>query len=215
MSDATPNLTVLKTQLDGGRFPLLAPRELSPEQQSLHQAIAGSPRNTGPFLIADDAGHLAGPFNALLFAPGIGQAVQALGAALRFSGSLPDRTRELVICAVAAATNSDYEWYAHSRVATTVGISGNELAELRRGGSPATFSSAEQGALGVTHALLGGSTVNSDVHAAALEHFGHGGVTELSVLVGYYRMLAGLLAVGGVSAPATTGEDSSLNTVHK
>lgn len=184
-----------------GRFPLLAPAELSDQQRDLYDAIAGPPRGNGPFSLADEAGCLTGPFNALLHSPAIGNAVQALGAVLRFGGSLSDRTRELVICAVAAELESAYEWYAHSRVATSVGISGTELSKLRAGEFPDTLAPDESAALVLARALLRGNAVGPDVHAAALEHFGHGGVTEISVLVGYYRLLAGVLAAGDVPAP--------------
>jgi 4-carboxymuconolactone decarboxylase len=185
----------------GGRFPLLAPHELSDQQRDLYAAITGPPRGTGRFSIVDEAGRLTGPFNALLYAPAIGNAVQDLGAVLRFGGSLPDRTRELVICAVAAELESAYEWYAHSRVATSVGISDTELKKLHDGELPDTLDAGESAALGLTRALLGGTAVGEEIHATALEHFGHAGMTELSVLVGYYRMLAGILAAGDVPVP--------------
>jgi alkylhydroperoxidase family enzyme len=173
----------------------------------VYGAIAGPPRGNGPFSIVDEAGRLNGPFNALLFSPAIGNAVQALGAVLRFSGSLPDRTRELVICAVAAELESAYEWYAHSRVATVAGVSGTELKKLHDGDIPDTLSADESAALGLTRSLLRGNAVGPEVHAAALEHFGHSGITEISVLVGYYRLLAGILAAGDVPLPpAATGE---------
>lgn len=205
----------------GGRFPLLAPHELSDQQRDLYDAIAGPPRGDGPFALADEAGCLTGPFNALLHSPAIGDAVQAVGAVLRFGGSLPDRTRELVICAVAAELESAYEWYAHSRVATSVGVSGTELEKLHDGESPDTLTADEGAALGLTRALLRGKTVGPEVHAAALEHFGHGGITEISVLVGYYRLLAGILAAGDVPLPpaaagglrTTPADTHSINTI--
>jgi hypothetical protein len=88
-----------------------------------------------------------------------------------------------------------------------VGVSGTELKKLHDGESPDTLTADESAALGLTRALLRGKTVGPDVHAAALEHFGHGGITEISVLVGYYRLLAGILAAGDVPLPpAATGE---------
>ena len=186
---------------DGGRFPLLEPAQLSATQRALHTAIAGPPRDQGPFLIADGEGRLAGPFNALLYAPEIGHAVQALGAALRFGGALPARTRELVICLIAAKADSAYEWYAHSRVAAEAGISADELAELQSGRVPATLDPAEDTAVRFAARLVDSTTMPAELHAETREHFGHSGVTELSVLVGYYRLLAGLLAAGNVPAP--------------
>lgn len=188
-------------------FPLLAPDELSATQKDLYEKITAGPRANGPFRIMNDDGSLAGPFNALLFAPGIGNAVQELGAALRFKGELPDRTRELVICAVAAALNSEYEWYAHSRAAVVVGVSEEELEQLQAGSIPAGASDSEAAALELTRELVTEAGVNHTIRATAQKHFGYSGMTEISVLVGYYRTLAGLLAVADVPAPADTAPD--------
>jgi 4-carboxymuconolactone decarboxylase len=189
------------------RFPLLAPDELSAAQKDLYEKITAGPRANGPFRIMHDDGSLPGPFNALLFAPEIGNAVQELGAALRFKGELPDRTRELVICAVAAALNSEYEWYAHSRAAVVVGVSEEELTQLKAGSIPANASDSEAAALELTRELVAEAGVNQTIRVTAQKHFGHSGMTEISVLVGYYRTLAGLLAVADVPAPADTAPD--------
>lgn len=183
------------------RLPLLAPDVLEPEQRRLYDAITAGPRADGPFRIVHDDGTLAGPFNALLYVPQIGDAVQALGAALRFGGSLTDRTRELVICAVAAVLDCEYEWYAHSRVAAGVGVSEAELAQLQAGGIPAEASDAEQAALELARDLVAEAGASADHRRRAVQHFGDDGVIELAILVGYYRTLAGLLAVAAVPAP--------------
>lgn len=188
----------------GGRFPLLDPTQLDAAQQSLYDTITRPPRTDGPFLVVDDDGHLAGPFNAMLHSPAIGEALQSLGASLRFGGRLPARTRELVVCTVAATLASDYEWYAHSRVALEVGVTTDELDALARGEVPPSLSSTEGASLELATALLAGRGVGEEVHASALAHLGHAGITELTVLVGYYQTLAGLLAVGDVPAPSTT-----------
>lgn len=186
----------------GGRFPLLEPAELDEAQRALYDIITDSPRKDGPFLLVDDDGRLAGPFNAMLHSPAVGEALQSLGSSLRFAGHLPARTRELVICLVAATLDSDYEWYAHSRVAREVGVDAEELAVLRRGELPPSLSHAEDATLDLAAALLRGGRIEDEVHARALPHLGHAGITELTVLVGYYQTLAGLLAVGAVPAPA-------------
>lgn len=193
-----------RERADGGRLPLLAPADLTDAQRRLYDTIVAPPRSTGPFLVVDDDGHLAGPFNALLSAAELGQSVQAVGAALRFSGKLSDRIRELCICLVAAELDSDYEWYAHSRVAVTVGVTTAELHELAAGTLPESLAPAETAALVLALALVRGSRVSSTVYSAALTHYGAPGVVELTVLIGYYRLLAGLLAVADVPAPDTS-----------
>ncbi|MPZ63603.1 MAG: carboxymuconolactone decarboxylase family protein [Propionibacteriales bacterium] len=185
-----------------GRLPLLSPDELQADQRALYESIAGGPRATGPFALVDDEGRLMGPFNALLHAPGIGAAVERLGVALRFEGTLDARTRELVICAVAAHWASDYEWRAHSRVARSVGVAPAELTALQERRVPDGLSAAEASALRLAGALLGDRAVGADVYDEVVAHHGHEGVVELGILVGYYQLLAGVLAAADVPAPA-------------
>ncbi|MQA62760.1 MAG: carboxymuconolactone decarboxylase family protein [Actinophytocola sp.] len=189
-----------------GRLRLLVPEQLDTAQRALYDAIAGGQRGTGPFSVTDAEGRLLGPFNALLYAPGIGAAVERLGATLRFEGTLDARARELVICAVAAHWGSGYEWYAHSRVARAVGVSAAELELVRADRIPATVSAAEAAALRLAAALLREQSVGDDVHAEAVEHHGPAGVVELCALVGYYQLLAGLLAAAEVGAPVEAEE---------
>ncbi|WP_199434302.1 carboxymuconolactone decarboxylase family protein [Qaidamihabitans albus] len=185
------------------RFPLLAPESLTPEQRAVYEAIANGPRGGGPLPIVDEAGHLTGPFNALMYVPALATQVQRLGVALRFEGTLPARTRELVICAVAAEVDSDYEWYAHRRMALEVGISSTELDGLRNGALLAGLSAAERSALRLAHALLRDHVVDDSVHAEVSADHGHEGLVEIAVLVGYYQLLAGVLAAADVRAPAS------------
>lgn len=185
-----------------GRLPLLATDRLDTSQRKVYDAIAAGRRADGPFRLLDDEGRLLGPFNALLYGPHIGNAVQQLGAALRFEGTLAARTRELVICAVAVHWSSAYEWYAHSRVALSVGVSQQDLDCMRHGKLPEDLSPAESAALRLAHALLRDRVVDQVDWDAAVRHHENAGAVELAVLVGYYQTLAGLLAAVDVPAPA-------------
>ena len=86
------------------RIPRLAPHELDAEQQRLYTAITAGDRARGRqfFPLTDREGRLEGPFNAMLLNPSIGDALQRLGAAIRYGGRLPTRCREIAILAVAA-----------------------------------------------------------------------------------------------------------------
>ena len=191
-----------------GRLPLLRPAELDDAQRAVHEAVAAGPRASGPFRVVDDDGRLLGPFNALLHSPDVGLAVQELGARLRFAGSLSARVRELVICAVAAHWGSEYEWYAHSRVAAQVGVGPAELVAVRAGRTPDGLDPAEEAAFRLAWSLLRDRAVDDDTYAHARAHHGEPGVVELCVLVGYYQLLAGLLAASDVGAPeGTSGPD--------
>ena len=51
--------------------------------------------------ITDEAGRLLGPFAVMLLTPEVGNAVQQVGAKIRFATALTARERELAILAVA------------------------------------------------------------------------------------------------------------------
>ena len=92
------------------RLPSLDPAGLTGKQRQLYDIIAGDARRNAlrKFKVTDEKGALGGPFNVLLYAPEVGNSVQALGAALRFESSLPGHLRELAILMVAQ------QWRANS-----------------------------------------------------------------------------------------------------
>lgn len=201
-----------------GRLPLQGRDDLDGTQRALHDAIVGGERATGPYRVADEQGRLIGPFNALLSAPQLGHAVQQVGAELRFAGSLPPRTRELVICTVAAHWGSAYEWYAHSRIAPLTGVTAEELAAIGTAGASAPLlpgvSPAEAAALRLARSLLHDREVDDATYADAAEHLDRAALVELTVLVGYYQLLAGVLAMADVPAPAEPPPDTTTSPHH-
>ncbi|MBD3924548.1 carboxymuconolactone decarboxylase family protein [Nocardioides cavernae] len=189
------------------RLPDLTPAELSDEQRALREQILGGPRGSGPqhFQLVHDDGSLTGPFGIMLHEPALGAPLQELGAALRYATGLTDRVRELAILAVAAATGSAFEAYAHERVGRAVGLTDDELAALADG----SFSSADPQEVAAhdlcRHLLEDGQlAAGADVDVLTTR-LGPRATTELVVLVGYYRTLAQLLDVFEVGAP-TAGQ---------
>jgi hypothetical protein len=113
---------------------MLVPADLDDQQRALYDAIAGGPRAAGPrlFALTDAAGRLNGPFNAMLFAPEVGTALQDLGAAIRYRSSLTARIREMAILAVAAHWDSAFERYAHEAVGRAAGRPGSPRRKCGR-----------------------------------------------------------------------------------
>lgn len=190
------------------RLPALTPADLTDEQRALRERIVGGPRGSGPqhFPLVHDDGSLTGPFGVMLHEPALGAPLQELGSAIRYATGLSARTREIAILAVAAATGSAFEQYAHERVGRAVGLTRDELAAIADG----TFTSTdphERGAHAFCRHLLdearpdGGARLDDDAYAAFAAALGTTTITELVVLVGYYRTLAQLLAVYDVGAP--------------
>ena len=179
------------------RLPDLTPDELDAEQRRLYDDIVGGPRGSGPhhFSLTTADGALTGPFGVMVHEPVLGRPLQELGSAIRYRTGLTDRVREIAVLAVAAATDSAFERHAHERVGRAVGLTDHDLAALA-GGAFGSSDPAEQAAYDLCRRLLDGDVrLGEDDYAGLVESLGTTTVTELVVLVGYYRTLADLLAV--------------------
>lgn len=183
------------------RIPHLAPHELDEEQQRLYAAITAGDRAQGPqfFELADSEGRLAGPFNAMLLNPPIGDALQRLGAAIRYGGRLSPRCREIAILAVAAHWKCGFEQRAHERIATQAGMSDTALAALREGEAVDLSDPEEAAVLNATRHLLRHRDLDDDSYRAAVDVLGPDKLFELTTLVGYYTLLALQMNVFGVT----------------
>jgi 4-carboxymuconolactone decarboxylase len=188
------------------RLPDLTPAELSGPQRALREQILGGPRGSGPqhFPLVRADGSLTGPFGVMLHEPALGAPLQELGSAIRYASGLSARTREIAILAVASATGSTFEAYAHERVGRAAGLTDDELAALADG----SFTSTDPHE-GAAHALCRrlvadagpGARMDDATYGAYVAALGTTTLTELVVLVGYYRTLAQLLDVFDVGVP--------------
>lgn len=201
--------------MEHGRLPWYAPDELTPQQRAVYDAIVSGPRGdgAGATQLCDDAGRLEGPFNAMLASPGIGGPLQELGAAVRYRTSLPDRLREIATLEVAAAHRSDFEWYAHERLARRAGMTEEEVAAIREGSDTDTFTAAERTVRDLVRGLVRDRDLDDDRYTHARTVLGTATLYEIVVLVGYYELLAlGLRAFrtplpAGVPAPFADAPD--------
>lgn len=185
------------------RLAKLEVSELAADQRALYDAIAGGPRARGPqlFALTDSAGRLEGPFNAMLLRPGLGTALQALGAAVRYGGTLTDRAREIAILVVAHHWDSPFERYAHEAVARSVGLTDAELEGLRAARVDGFADDHERLVAATAAALAERSDLTEAEYAAAEAGLGPATLFELSTLVGYYATLALQLRIFRVAAP--------------
>ncbi|WP_405720091.1 carboxymuconolactone decarboxylase family protein [Streptomyces sp. NBC_01537] len=193
------------------RLPLLGPGELNAEQQALYEAITGGPRSTGPqlFALTDPEGRLNGPFNAMLFSPRLGHALQALGSAIRYATELPPRVREMAVLVVATAWDCDFERYAHEPLARAAGLTDPEIRALREGADPRLADPAERAAWSAARALAAPAApdiLDEAWYAAARDALGERTLFDLSTLVGYYATLALQLRLFAIGLPETAAE---------
>lgn len=173
------------------RLEPVPPAQLGAEARELYDAITQGPRASGPqhFPLTREDGGLNGPFNAFLLSPGIGQALQEVGTALRYRGTLSARSREIAILTVASAWDSTFEQQSHEAVGRASGLVEEELTALRAGHVPPLADVHEAACARLARAMTRGD-VSDAMWREDAELVGAATVFELTTIVGYYATLA-------------------------
>ncbi|NIP47653.1 MAG: carboxymuconolactone decarboxylase family protein [Gammaproteobacteria bacterium] len=176
---------------------------LSDAERALFDAITTGKRSGGDGRSAHitPTGGLRGPFNALLHAPHVGDAVQRLGEQLRFEGLLSPRQREIGVLCVAARWRADYEWWAHARIARSCGVPDAVIAAIRRRETPPLEDQAERLVHEFSRSLLDERQVADALYDAAAAALGEAALVELVVLLGYYSLISMVLVAFQVAVP--------------
>ncbi|WP_224760709.1 carboxymuconolactone decarboxylase family protein [Salinibacterium sp. ZJ450] len=172
------------------------PANMTPAQRDLFDKIAkGSRSSESAFPLTNADGGLEGPFDAMLLVPGIGDALQCLGAALRFRGGLSDRAREITILLVAHHHGSAFEIYAHEAVGRRIGLTEGDLEDIAQGREPRSADAYESAIAHLATQLLRTGDLDDESYAAAAETLGEAVIFEVTTVVGYYSLLATQLRV--------------------
>ena len=173
--------------------PIGLPRSLegaSAEQRALYDKIAAGPRGSVP-----------SPFLAMLDVPRLADAIQEVGATIRFAGVLSGADRELAILATAGAVGCRYEWTHHRPIAVTAGVDESAIA--------ATLGEAVAEALGpraatiiaFCRAVARDRRIDPITLQRTIELVGRAGTSELIAICGYYGLLASFILIGGHEVP--------------
>ncbi|NHD15989.1 MULTISPECIES: carboxymuconolactone decarboxylase family protein [unclassified Actinopolyspora] len=115
-----------------------------------------------------------------------------LSTALLSRLHLSARHRELLILRTARNTRCDYVLAQHEVIAREIGMTEEEIAATRRT-DPGFRGTAERELLDAADELVERTTLDPERVASLLSSFDHAQLVELFLLVGHYRMLAGLL----------------------
>jgi alkylhydroperoxidase family enzyme len=185
------------------RLPVLKPDQLNTDQKRLYDNIAGDTRRqqTRRFRMISEDDTLTGPFNALLYAPGVGDCVQQLGGALRFDSTLAGHLRELAILMVAQRWRANYEWYAHAPIAAREELGDAVIEAVKAGEVPEGAADDVLCIHRFVSELVETRRISDETYHAAREHIGENGLVELISVIGYYSLLAGLLNSFEIGVP--------------
>ncbi len=186
---------------DSRRFQMIPVENLTADQKVVYDGIRGGPRakisNSG----ASKPGPLGGPFNVMLRSPGVGNIVQALGGEIRFKSSIPNKLNELAIMVTARYWTSQYEWYAHCRLALEAGLDpeiAKDVAENRRSPKMDADEAMIYDFSRELHETKGVSDAN---YKRVLDRFGERGVFDLIAVNGYYSLVSMILNVDKTPLP--------------
>jgi 4-carboxymuconolactone decarboxylase len=166
------------------RFKPLSIDEMTPDQRRIAERIASGPR-----------GGLQGPFHPMLRSPGLADVWEPVGAYVRFRSVLPEPLKELAILVTARHWTSQFEWWAHRRLALAAGLGEAVCDAIAAGRRPAAMSADETAIYEFATAVLEQHEVSDPVFAAVKGRFGERGVVELIATVGHYCLVSMILNV--------------------
>jgi 4-carboxymuconolactone decarboxylase len=190
--------TLATSALAQERFPLIPPEQRTPEQAALAAAIQGGARASVPG--RDNS--IGGPFNVWLRSPAVGDKLQQLGVQLRFHTSIPQALNEFAILITAREWSSQYEWYAHHRLALAAGLPAAIADQLAQGQRPEGMNEDQRIVYEFCTELHRNRFVSDATYEAAKQRFGEQGVVDLIAVSGYYVAVAMTLNTARVGLPA-------------
>jgi 4-carboxymuconolactone decarboxylase len=162
--------------------------DASPEQQELFDEILSS-RGDRSTLVGPD-GALRGPFNHMVASPVLGRAMAGLGHAVRFEASVDRRLQELAICTVGAHWRSNFEFWAHSRMARQAGIDQSVIDALAEGRAPSFERDDEAAVHALAAQLVADGRVDQDRYDAVRDAVGEQALVDLITTIGYYSLVS-------------------------
>ena len=187
---------------DPRRFKLIPLENLTPDQKKVADAIRSGARSKLANSAASKPGPLGGPFNVWLRSPGIGNLVQQLGEEIRFRSSLPSKLNELAILITARKWTSQYEWYAHHKLALEAGLDPKVGEDIAHGRRPAKMDADEALVYDFSTELHETHGMSDKTYKAALDRFGERGVVDLISVNGFYVLVSMCLNVDQTPLPA-------------
>lgn len=179
------------------RLPPLPEDALDPQGQALWDTLTAT-RGEG---VVGAEGGLIGPFNAFVTAPEVGTRLADLGGILRFQTSIDRRLLEVAIITVGARWRSEFEWWAHSRMAREHGVADDVIDAIARGDDPPFAREDERTIHAVATQLVASGRIDADTYTSAQSLLGDAGMVELVALCGYYTLISFTLNAFEVPLP--------------
>jgi 4-carboxymuconolactone decarboxylase len=147
-------------------------------------------------------GHPLNLFTTLAHHPRLLSRISALGGGLMFQSALGDRERELVVLRTAGRAHARYEIEAHRGLGAAAGLTDEEIDAALDITSTHTWTARDAALLTVVDEVSIWADVTDESWAGLDGILDDAGRLELLVLVGFYRLLAGVLNGARVAVDA-------------
>jgi 4-carboxymuconolactone decarboxylase len=143
-------------------------------------------------------GRIDGMYRTLLNYPQLTEKVSDLGTYLRFESILPGDIREFIILYTAHQLQVGYEWEKHQAPAHQVGLSQEIITAVQNHASlPEPYNRLSQ----AVECALNLENIPNELQDEIIQLIGVKGILELVVLVGFYRMIGGIIRAFDVPLP--------------
>ena len=173
--------------------------DANPEQQQLWDELLAS--RGGPATLVGPDGSLRGPFNHMVTNPHLGKRMGDLGHAVRFEASVERRLQELAICTVGAHWRSNFEFWAHGRMAIEQGIDPGIIEAMASGTTPSFERDDEAEVHAFAAELVSTGRVADDRYEAVRARIGEVALADLITTIGYYSLISLTLNAHRVPLP--------------
>jgi len=184
------------------RFKLTPFDQMTPAQRAYANAVMSGPVSaTGSAAVVAGANTIGSPYNVYLRSPVLAEQLRNVSEYIRFKSSLPPRLNEFAILITARQWGSQYEWFAHHRLAMKAGLNPAVAEDLAHGRRPAAMQEDEAAIYNFSHELHNQHGVSDATYKAAVDKFGEQGVVDLIAVNGYYVLVSMMLNVDRTPVP--------------
>lgn len=115
----------------------------------------------------------------------------AFGEYVRYQVTIPGRTRELVILAIARGI--EYGWIHHYPHAIKAGVTEEELKQLKAGALASSLRPDERAAIAYAQQFAQGGNVSDATYAAMTAQFSPRQITDITLVCAYFLGLGSIM----------------------
>jgi 4-carboxymuconolactone decarboxylase len=189
---------VSQAQPTVGRFAEIPQDQWTPEQQEAYRLVIDAEG------LEPGAPLPSAPLRIWMSNPELSKALASLIWYLHPPhNSLSPRERELAVCIITSKWHTPYTIYAHETFAKNSGMP-PEMIDAVISGLPASFTNErEQVIYEMATALANSRWISQGLFDRAVKVLGHTGITDVTVLMGFYTAVS--LTVGFYDVPAPQG----------